>query len=328
MVSGNLRLAMVIGTALLLRAVLANASPVAPTDDERKALDGLRGQISGQIVWESNRNGYWQLYAMNADGTGLRQLTSGPGQSTQARFSLDGKRLLFTRSRWGEPPEVWMSSSDGSDAQKLIGNAASPEWRRGDAAIEFQRQPKGGENVWQTWQYDCASKTERLIFPPPGVFFKPQIAAATGNDDGTRFAVSSPDPLGVWVVSADGRVQKLVHEGCGSRVSADQRYVYGVRHAGRFIRFNLADGEGAKLFNVRFGLWSHTYFPYVPPGGEWLIYAACPPEEHDMDTSDYELFIVRLKDWETVGAPVRLTFDSRTDRWPTLFVAPQSAPGP
>lgn len=42
--------------------------------------------------------------------------------------------------------------------------------------------------------------------------------------------------------------------------------------------------------------------------------------EHDHNTSDYEIFIQELKNWQPVGNPRRITQDPKTDRWGTLWV--------
>jgi hypothetical protein len=313
---------------LYLSSAVAEASGVSPTDPERQALARLTGKIVGQIVWESNRAGTWQLYTMNADGTGARQLTSGPGDSTAADISADGGRILFTRTAPGEPPAVWIISSDGTGARRLIENASEPEWCRGDRVIHFFRKPDPRKDAQETWEYDLATGQERRLFPPQGVKFEPEVRVAIGTDDASRFVAWSPRPRGTWVLSPDGAVQKHVHGGCEPRVSADQRYGYGVQTAGKFVRFNLSDGGDMLLFNVREGPWSHTYFPYVSRDGNWLVYGACPPAQHDQNTSDYEIFLARLNNWVTPAEPVRLTFNTRTDRWPTVFVAPAGSPNP
>ncbi len=317
-----------IASILCVTSLAGAASSVSPSDAERQALAGLKGRIVGQIVWESNRTGQWQLYTMNADGTGARRLSSGPGEDTQADFSADGKRLLFTHKVPGQPDAVWIMKSDGSGARKLIDNAVSPKWRKGDQAIQFYRRPNPSKEAYDTWEYDVATGEERRVFPPEGVKFEPQIRVATGNDEGTRFVAWSPRPRGTWVLSPDGKVQVHVHGGCEGRVAPDQHYGYGVQTAGKFIRFNLSDGGDPLVFNERSGPWSHTYFPRVSTDGHWLIYGACPPGQHDHNTSDYEIFVVPLRDWTTPDEPVRLTFDKRTDRWPAIFVAPAGSRNP
>ncbi len=306
----------------------ADAAGVAPNDAERAALAGLQGRIVGQIVWESNRDGHWQLYTMNADGTGARRLTSDPGNDTDARFSSDGTRILFTRTVPGQPPAVWIMNADGSEQRRLIDNASRADWRKRDQAVQFLRRIRPGEDSWGTWEYDFTTRRQVLLFPIPGIEFEPEIRGGLGNDDGTRFVIWSPQPRGTWVCSPDGRFQKLVHPGCEGQVAPDQRYGYGVHDSGRFVRFNLSDGGDLVFFKDRTGEWSHTYFPRVSGDGEWLIYGACPPDQHDHDTSDYEIFLVPLKNWSTPDEPVRLTFNSRTDRWADIFVAPAGAANP
>jgi len=306
----------------------AHAAGVAPSEAEQAALRALRGRLVGQVIWESNRDGHWQLYTMNADGTGARRLTSGPGNDTEARLSSDGSRVLFTRSLPGEPEAVWLMNSDGSGARKLIDNASGAEWRKRDRAIQFLRRFRPGQDAWGAWAYDFATLRQTLLFPLPGIEFEAKIHSGLGNDEGTRFVAWSPQPRGTWVCSPDGGFQKLVHAGCEGQVAPDQRYAYGVHESGRFVRFNLSDGGDLVFFKQRTGEWNHTYFPRVSADAQWLIYGACPPDQHDHDTSDYEIFVVPLKNWSTPDQPVRLTFNTHTDRWADIFVAPAGATNP
>lgn len=312
-------------TCLALLASQAPAAGVSPSDVEADGLGQLTGQVSGQIVWESNRDGGWQLYTMNADGTGARRLTSGPGEYSQAAFSPDGELLLCTRTD-GNTTSVWMMNADGTDPQKVMPGALDPHWRKGGKAIHVRKQPDKRKKQWQTFEVDLYSGEERLMFPPRGVELSFEPWSADANDDGTRFVAWSPRPRGTWVISADGKLQKHVHGGCEGQISPDRQYGFGVKTAGQFIRFNLSDGEDSVIFNERTGDWSHTYFPHVTADGQWLIYGACPPNQHDQDRSDYEIFLVRLQDWQTVGEPVRLTYNTKTDRWPAMHIGASRLP--
>ncbi len=309
----------------LMACGLVWSQGATPNDAEATALAALKGQIQGQIVWESNRDGSWQLYTMNADGTGAKKLTEGPGAHSQAKLSRDGKLLVCTRTEPNGATSVWMMKSDGTDPKKVIDDALEPQWRKGDKALHVLRQPDRRKKQWQTFELDLYSGEEKLLFPPPGVELEFEPWAAEANDDGTRFISWSPRPRGTWVISADGAVQQLVHGGCEGQVSPDQQYGYGVHSDGRFVRFNLSDGGDLATVKERWGEWSHTYFPHVSRDGKWLLYGACPPDQHDHDTSDYEIFVVGLKDWQEDGDPVRLTFNSRTDRWPSLYLSDQNA---
>ena len=302
---------------------------VRPATPELAALAQLRGQVTGQIVWESNRDGSWQLYTMNADGTGARRLTAGPGDFTQATFSRDGTHVLHTRTVPGQPPEVWVMQTDGTGARLVARNALDAVWRNGDRTVQFLRQQRGKE-LYETCEADLSTGKERLLFPAPGVSYGPQVFGGPGNDDGSRFVVWSPKPRGTWVVSADGSVQAHVHGGCEGQVAQDQRYGYGVFAAGRFVRFNMADGgDMTTVLEGQGASPPHTYFPRVSGDAKWLVYGGCPADRHDYhDTSDYELHIVRLVDWKAEGTPVRLTFNDRTDRWPDVWLAPEGEGNP
>lgn len=302
------------------------AGAAEATDAEREALARLRGSIDGQIVWESHRSGSWRIWTMNADGTGVRQLSEGPGDDTDARFSPDGKTIAFTRTERGQR-SVWLMGRDGAHPRKLIDDAGSPVFTRDGQRLHFARKRGQGGEHFDTWVYDLVAGAERRVFPPDGVTYELDVWGAEASDDESRFVAWSPRPRGTWVLSADGTVRAHVHGGCEGQVSPDQRYGYGVKSAGTFIRFNLADGGNPLEFNVREGAWSHTYFPRVSADGNWLVYGACPPNQHDHDTSDYELFIVRLADWHTQGEPVRLTFNEATDRWPDICLVASPWPG-
>jgi len=50
-----------------------------------------------QIVFTSKREGWYQLYVMNADGSEQRPLTSGPDRCVEPAWSPDGRWIVFRR---------------------------------------------------------------------------------------------------------------------------------------------------------------------------------------------------------------------------------------
>ena len=100
---------------------------------------GFRWSPDGsKIVFRGNPEG---LYVMNADGSGLTQLTSAPEgfRDGEARWSPDGTRIAFERVQFDGPEQYFVSmiftiNPDGSGLKRLSPLDADvwesqPRWR-------------------------------------------------------------------------------------------------------------------------------------------------------------------------------------------------------
>jgi beta-lactamase regulating signal transducer with metallopeptidase domain len=61
----------------------------------------------------------YQLYLMKTDGTEQRRLTKG-GLNVYARFSPDGKKILFLRQTAREGNSIWTMDVDGKNAREIV----------------------------------------------------------------------------------------------------------------------------------------------------------------------------------------------------------------
>jgi hypothetical protein len=301
-------------------AVVSRAGS-AQTDAERAALEQLKGRIAGEIVWESNRTGQWEIYGMNADGTGARQLTHlGKGSDPRAydsylrpRISPDGKTVLFAYGQQHAPVEVWIVPSQGGEARKLT--VGSPlNWGPDGKGIFFLRDS-------QVWRYDMATGEEARVHPA-----KMPVDGRSGDTVGTvradlKAAVFRAPRSNEYFSLDEGKTIKKMG-GCEPRISADGRYVYWVQGPQDFRVWDTVTNEEHELLGTPDNHpHDYTYFPTVSADGRWLLCGASPGE-HSHSTSDYEILLQELQNWRPVGKPVRLTFNPQTDRWPYLYVAP------
>ena len=65
------------------------------------------------------------------DGSGLKQVTSGPGSKTWPAWSPDGKKILYTGSHEGRQG-LWLVGADGSGAEPFAAGDAQlrdADWR-------------------------------------------------------------------------------------------------------------------------------------------------------------------------------------------------------
>ena len=79
--------------------------------------------LQGKLVFQ--RCSGCEIYVINADGTGLRQLTDG----LDPAWSPDGKRVAFTR--WRKPsPGIYVIDEDGKNETQVFGSemTKSPVW--------------------------------------------------------------------------------------------------------------------------------------------------------------------------------------------------------
>ncbi len=104
----------------------------------RRAQDRFRGRaraciLDGHFVGERNAGiGDVDISVANADGSGLRRLTRGPGVDCAPAWSPDGRKIAFQRSlvrREGDRVvgvdfDIYVINADGSEEQKLTGDGA------------------------------------------------------------------------------------------------------------------------------------------------------------------------------------------------------------
>ncbi|MCC6445763.1 MAG: PD40 domain-containing protein [Armatimonadetes bacterium] len=292
-------------------------TPLITVESSRSELEALAQQVKGFVVWESNRSGAWELYRINTDGTGFRQLThlSAPGNllawegALWPRVSPDGKRILFIYGRKGAPGQTWVVSAAGGYPRKLFDGEAL-NWSPDGTGILFVR----GSHLWRyDWATGKESQASDVPLPDPG-------RGVIGSVGADLKAVQMRTPqANEYFVFDQGKTIKTM-AGCESRLTADGRYAYWVQSAKDFRVWDpVGDKEWQILGEPSTQPFNYTYFPTVSSDQRWLVYGASP-NQHDHDTSDYEIFLVALEKMKAVGEPFRLSWHPKTDRWPFLWV--------
>lgn len=128
-----------------------------PDSRQQDYLKSIRGQgktkdkgplVIGRVLHKHDGDGYLDdvrthLFVVDAASREVRQLTSGPADETEPRFSPDGKWVLFLSNRTGEPDnnhrqDLWLISPDGAEARRLT---------FGDVGAELARFSPDGRHV-------------------------------------------------------------------------------------------------------------------------------------------------------------------------------------
>jgi Tol biopolymer transport system component len=343
-----------LGWALLLAAGLAGSAGcaavggAAPTggseeiaDEDAERMKAVGGKVKGQIVWSSSRDGNHDLFVMNTDGGGVKRITEGDAVDWFPRYSPDGSRILFVRSKKGWVSErdanaegkwdLYTLPAEGGTPKKAVDDASWGTWVD-EQTILFVRGTKIFRQKLQgDGEPELLVDSQKQEVLDGALLQQPQMSS-----DGRFIAITlrgSKRETGIWDVNKQSWMR--TGDGCQINWTPDGQQVYWVHPTGnggsRVFRQQMANGkptkevdDDAKTFIDLPGRRSHEYFPELSDDGSWLVWAATQ-RGHDHDIADYEVYL-----WQ-VGQPpeqaARLTFHSGNDRWPDIFVPGADAAG-
>lgn len=205
-------LALALGTALLGglggptgmgQALRANRSQgKIAADKQRPAATTPRAKIA----FASDRDGNFEIYTMDADGSNLSRLTEDLGEDRQPAWSPDGTRLAFVSSRDGNA-EIYVMNADGSSPTRLTTNDASdlaPTWSPDGASIVFVSNRTGNDDIFRLNATDGSGVTNLTndvdddfspAFAPDG-----QTIVFASNRAGGQYEIYRMDAAGFNVV--------------------------------------------------------------------------------------------------------------------------------
>ena len=182
------------------------AAPAWSPDGRRIAF--MRLGMGGHV----NSLGYlWDIYVMNADGSGQRRLARDTWRLAAPVWSPDGQRLAFVARRAGKD-ELHVVSADGSGERRLTtASRATPAWSPDGRKIAFVRSfDVHVLNVDGTGQRNLTRSPEREFGPlwsPDGrrIVFERKLGQRHFNPCGRCIRASIFE---VHVVNADGNGQQ------------------------------------------------------------------------------------------------------------------------
>ncbi|MFW6201732.1 MAG: Ig-like domain-containing protein [Gemmatimonadota bacterium] len=116
--------------------------------------DGVSGtaavHVLHQIAFVSNRDGDSEIYLMNADGSGVNNLTADPAIDAEPAWSPDGSRIAFRSDRDGNS-EIYVMNADGTGQNRLTDDPSAdlaPAWSPDGTRIAFMSNRDGDYDVY------------------------------------------------------------------------------------------------------------------------------------------------------------------------------------
>ena len=155
---GEYTVGVVAGTYHERRTIEISSAPISGVEPYRIVFDvpaasNAASERTGTILFASSRTNIinWDLFTINADGSGLTQLTSSRELEQHPSWSPDGQRILFTRGEVMTNIDIYAMDADGSGQLRLTEHPERDQraaWSPDGTQIAFVSQRDGDVAVW------------------------------------------------------------------------------------------------------------------------------------------------------------------------------------
>jgi Tol biopolymer transport system component len=199
------RILLSVGIAVLFAGLVPTAGP---------ALATFSG-TNGKIAFFSDATGSLQLYTMNADGTGVTQLTNTPNLTARyPAWSPDGTKIAFRGFANGNA-DIYVINADGSGLQRLTTEPSVesvPAWTPNGKQIVFASNrndpnPTTCFNA-ELCHYDLfimnadgSHERQLASSPSPAADFFPRVSP---DDNTIAFTSTRSGSYAIWTMTTNG----------------------------------------------------------------------------------------------------------------------------
>jgi len=102
-----------------MKSVMFASSHSDPDIDTTELKARELAAAGGRRRYEWDFDPHMEIYVTKIDGTGLTRLTESPGYDAEGSYSSDGKQIVFTSTRDGDP-DIFIMNADGSDVKQVV----------------------------------------------------------------------------------------------------------------------------------------------------------------------------------------------------------------
>jgi Tol biopolymer transport system component len=243
-----------------------------------------------KILFESNRDGKLAIYTIQADGNGLRKLTSGEVNDEQPCWSADGRQIAFASMRDGHL-QLYIMDADGSHQRRLT-NAKDIDYTpafspKGDE-VAFNSRAEGASVVHDIYVVrtdgtarkrltDQSANDMSPVYSPNGkkiLFVRSVIIKRYYNEMSKAERERMKQSEEVFVMNKDGsKVKNLTNNSardCCAYWSSNGKTIYFLSEREGSPNIYAMNADGSKVRKVADG--SIVSNPVVSRDGKYFVY--------------------------------------------------------
>lgn len=115
-------------------------------------------------MYDATEDGYWNVYVMNADGTGSKQMTHWKSVTARSTFSHDGRWIYFFSNTKGQE-EIYRMPADGSgEPQQITHQGGTEPFESADGRyLYYTRNAFRGGSVQGIWRVPVGGGEEERV---------------------------------------------------------------------------------------------------------------------------------------------------------------------
>ena len=269
-------------TALPTVAPAATSIPPTTTSMPPTPSPPLSGSDTGLIAYSSDQDGDFEIWVMNADGSGQRKLTDNDATDWSPAWSPDGAQIAFVSNRDGND-EIYTMNADGSDQRRLTqtdDGESFPAWSPDGTEISFDSDRDGNWEIYV--MASDGSHVRRLTNDPADDWITSwspdgsQIVFESKRDgDYEIYLMPAPGPQAQ--VDADGSNQhrltdNRVHDGFPAWSPDGAQIAFMSQRDGNYEIYVMnADGTNQRRVTDNR---AEDSDPAWSPSGDWLVFVS------------------------------------------------------